>query len=377
MVAPCYYPVKGGTETTVRNLAMTLNKNGIQTDVMTFNVNQTRKPKWQGKTEKIDGITIYRIPALDWIPVVHSARVTAGVNFIPGKFTNLLKNYDIIHFHELELSFPFFSFTVKKPKIIHLHGIDYNFLKKHHISRFLLKHLAHVYISISKQMKKELVTLGIPENRILYLPNSIDTNLFSPSQSKKEDNLLLFVGRISAGKGLHILIKSLQYLKESVCVAIIGPSDWDVNYYQNILKLIEKENKRGKHEIKYLGAMDQTELVEWYQKASLFILPSFAEGFPVTVLEALSCKTPAIATPVGGIPEIIKNHKTGILIPTGDCARLAEEIQYLLENKDVRLRMGRKARKYVVNRHSLENACKKLCAIYEQLIDTNKSTESN
>jgi len=366
MVTPCYHPVKGGTETTVRNLAITFNKNKIQTDIMAFNVNQDRKPKWQGKTEKIDGITVYKIPALDWIPIKHSNRITSGVNFIPGRFTNILKNYDIIHFHELELSFPFFSFPVKRPRLIHLHGIDYNFLKKHHTSRFLLKHLANLYISISKQMQKNLVTLGIPENKIVYLPNSIDTNLFTP-QKQKEDNLLLFVGRISPGKGLHILIKSLQYLKEPVRLAIIGPPDWNVNYYQSILRMIEKENWKGKHSIQYLGSMEQTELVEWYQKASLFILPSFAEGFPVTILEALSCETPVIATPVGGIPETVENHKTGILVQPNDHARLAEAIQYLLGNKDVRFKMAREGRKRVMNEYSLGIVSKKLCAIYKQL----------
>ena len=375
MVTPCYYPVTGGTETTVRNLAITLNKNGIQTDIMTFNVDQNRKPKWQGKTEKIDEIKVFRIPALNWLWKLHSYRITAGVNFIPGRFEHILKNYDIIHFHEFELSFPFFSFFIKKPKIIHLHGIDYEFLRRHHISRFLLKHLAHVYISISKRMKTELITLGIPKNRIMYLPNSIDTNFFKPSRTQKEENLLLFVGRISASKGLHVLIKSLRYVKRRVRLVIIGPPAWDVNYYQNILRLIERENRKGRHEIRYLGALEPAELVEWYQRASLFILPSFAEGFPVTVLEALACKTPVIATPVGGIPEIIQNYKTGILVPRNDCKKLAKAIQYLLENRDARSRMGQEGRKHVVMSYSLKSACKRLFAIYKQLIDTRKPVE--
>ena len=366
MVSPCYYPVKGGTETTVRNLAIVLNKNHVQTDVMTFNVNQNRKPKWQGKTEKINGIIIYRIPALKWI---NSYRFTAGVNFIPGRFSNILKKYDIIHFHEFELSFPFFSCIVRKPKIIHLHGINYNFLKRHHISRFLLKHLAHLYISISKRMTNELVDLGIPYSKIVYLPNSVDTNLFKPGE-QKEENMLLFVGRISQSKGLHILLESLRRLNDPIRLIIIGPPDWDVNYYQSILKMIADENRRGIHEIKYLGAKEQSELVEWYQKASLFVLPSFIEGFPVTLLEALSCETPVIATPVGGIPEIIKNHQTGLLIPTGDSIRLAKAIQYLLENEDVRLKMGYEGRTFVTKHYSLEATVKKLIVIYERLIES-------
>jgi glycosyltransferase involved in cell wall biosynthesis len=368
MVSPCYYPVKGGTETIVRNLAITLNKNKVQTDVMAFNVNQARKPGWQGKIEKIDGITVYKIPALNWIPIKHSNRITSGVNFIPGRFTNILKNYDIIHFHEFELSFPFFSFPIKKPKLLHLHGIDYNFLRKHHISRFLLKHLAHIYISISKRMEKELTTLGIPKNKIVYLPNSIDTDLFKQPK-QKEDNMLLYVGRISKGKGLRILIKSLQYLKEPVRLIIIGPLDWDVNYCQSILSLIENENHKGKHEITYLGAMDQAELVEWYQRTSIFILPSFGEGFPVTILEALACETPVIATPVGGIPEIVQNQENGILVPPNNPLKLAEAIQYLIDNKAVRVRMGKEGRKRVMEVFSLNVTVKKLNHIYETILN--------
>jgi glycosyltransferase involved in cell wall biosynthesis len=363
MVTPCYYPVKGGTETIVRNLAIELNKNKIRTDVMTFNVDQNRKPKWHGKKERIDGIKVFRIPALE---LIRSYRVRSGINFIPGRFTYILKNYDIIHFHEFELSFPFFSFLIKKPKIIHLHGIDYNFLKWHHISRYLLKHLAHIYIAISKKMKEELLTLGISKDKIVYLPNSVDTDLFKP-QNQKENNMLLFIGRITASKGLHILMKSLQYIKEPIRLVIIGLPHWDLNYFQSVLGLIEKENRKGKHEIIYLGAKNQAELVEWYQKSSILILPSFYEGFPLTVLEAQVCETPVIATPVGGIPEIIKNNQTGILIPRNNPICLAEAVQYLLENEDVRYKMGQIGREHVIKEYSLHSTVKKLITIYKQI----------
>ncbi|MEM2970108.1 MAG: glycosyltransferase family 4 protein [Candidatus Bathyarchaeia archaeon] len=368
MITPCYYPVRGGTETIVRNLAITLNKNGIQTDVMTFNVNQNRKPKWRGETEKIDGISVFRIPALNWLWKLHSTRITAGVNFVPGRFVNILKNYDILHFHEFELSFPFFSLLIKKPKLLHLHGINFNFLKRHHISRLLLKHVAQMYISISRQMTRELIALGLQDSRISYVPNGIDTNFFKPAKPK-EENLLLYVGRISELKGLHILIKTLKHLKENVHLVIIGPPDWDITYYQNLLYSIEKENSKGRHKIDYLGAMEQSEIVKWYQKASLLVLPSYAEGFPVTILEALSCETPVIATPVGGVPEIIENNKTGLLVPPGDHKLLAEALTYLLENETIRFRMASEGRKMIRERYSIETACKKLLATYNQIKD--------
>jgi glycosyltransferase involved in cell wall biosynthesis len=368
MVTPGFHPIKGGTETIVRNLSMELNRIGVHTDVMTFNMDQKYAPKWRGKIEKIEGITVFKIPALNWLPIEHSPRITLGVNLIPGRFTNLLKEYNIIHFHELDFSFPLFSFFVRKPKIFHLHGIDVNFLKRYHLSRVILKHVADYYISISRQIERNLLELGISRDRILYLPNAVNGELFRP-HGEKEDNLILFVGRISFEKGLHVLLDSLRDLKKSVSLVIIGPAT-SLNYYQDILKRIEKENQRGKHRITYLGALDQPEVAKWCQKASILILPSFSEGFPVVILEALSCETPVIATPVGGIPEVVKNRENGILVPQNDPFKLAETIQFLLENEDMRIKFGHEGRELVVKEFSLKTVVSKLTRIYEQMLNS-------
>jgi glycosyltransferase involved in cell wall biosynthesis len=368
MVSPCYYPVKGGTETVVRNLSISLNKIGVHTDVMTFNMDRKWNPKWQGKTEELDGITVFRIPGLNWLPFAHSYRNTMGVNLIPGRFTNILEDYDIIHFHEFDFSFLLFTYLVRKPKIIHLHGAILSKNPKLYgpTTRILIKCLPDLYITISTQMKDDLQFLGISKEKIVYLPNSIDTRLFTPNR-EKEDNLLLFVGRITSSKGLHVLLKSLDYLRSSVRLVIIGPTDSDTDYYQNLLKITEKEKRKGKHEIRFLGAMEQGDIISWYRKASIFVLPSFWEGSPVTVIEALSCETPVVATPVGGIPEVVKDDENGILIPPNDPVALARAIQYLLENKEVRTKFGREGRKRIIKYYSLEASVEKLCGIYKQL----------
>jgi len=137
-----------------------------------------------------------------------------------------------------------------------------------------------------------------------------------------------------------------------------------------MLKLMEKENQKGKHEIRYLGAMEQADVIKWYQKASIFILPSFAEGFPVTILEALSSETPVIATSVGGIPEVVKNHENGILVSLNDSTSLAEAIQYLLQNEEIRIKFGHEGRERAIKDYSLEAVAGKLCKIYKKLIDS-------
>jgi len=365
MVIPGFYPIRGGAETIVKELSIKLNSMRIQTDVMAFNMDKKWNPKWRRKIEVVDGIKVFKIPALKLLP--SSPRVNMNVNLIPGNFADIIKKYDIIHFHEAELSFPLFSFLIKKPKILHLHGIRVDFIERYHIYRIMFKYVANYYIAITKEMKDDLIKLGICQSRIIYLPNAINTKLFHPDINKKEDNLILYLGRITPVKGLHILLNSLRYLKNSVRLVIIGPAN-DLKYREIIMKLIEKENRRGKNQVKYLGVLPLKEAITFYQRATVFILPSYWEAFPVTILEALSCETPVIATPVGGISEIIENYETGILVPPGNPIQLAEAIDYLLENEDVRLKMACEGRKLVKEQYSLENACERLCSIYEQLI---------
>lgn len=368
MVTPGFHPIKGGTETMVRNFSIELNKIGVHADVMTFNMDRKWSPKWRGKIEKINGITVFKVPALNWLPV-NSPRINLGINFIPGRFRHLMAEYDIIHFHEAEFSFPLFSYFTRKPKILHLHGIVFDYFKRYHLSRYILNHIADLYLSITKQMKEELIMLGIPKDKITYFPNSVDLKIFKPGQ-KKANNTVLYVGRISPTKGLHVLLKSLNYIESSVHLVVIGPSDWNHGYYHNILRLIEDENKKGKHRITYLGALNQKDIIEWYQRASVFVSPSLLEGFGIVILEALSCETPVVSTYAGGIPEIVKNGENGILVPVNNPLKLAEAINYLLENKDVRVKFGKAGRKWVIRNFSLETTANKLYNIYESLLNS-------
>lgn len=334
---------------------------------MTFNMNSKWNARWCWEIQKIDGFTVYKVPGLNWLLIEHSFRNTQGINLIPARFWHVAKKYDLLHFHELELSFPAFSLFVKKPKILHLHGFNPDILERNVIGKTIFKRVADLYIAITKQMEEDLIKVGIPENKITYLPNAINTNFFRPVKNK-QSNLVLFIGRITYGKGVHILIRALNYLRTPICLVIIGPMDNDHDYCQKLLNVIQKENSKNKHKIMYLGPLDQKDILKWYQRASILILPSFWEAFPVVILEALACETAVIATSVGGVQDIIKNKETGILVKPGNSFQLANTIQYLLDNDDIRRKIASKGREQVINQYSLEVVSRKLCDIYSQLL---------
>jgi glycosyltransferase involved in cell wall biosynthesis len=367
MTTPAYYPVKGGTETVVRNLSTRLNQEGIPTDVMTFNMRRKWAAIWREERTVIDGVNVLRIPGLNWFPFAHSPRITMGVNLIPGRFANHLKNYDIVHFHEADFSFPLFSSLTRKPKILHLHGLDANFFKRYFLSRFILTHVADLYLSLTKCMKEELIDLGLDSDRIIVLPNGIDTEAFSPSKREKQSDLILFVGRISFDKGLHILLRSLALLEKPTHLVIIGPPDWNKTYFETVMRLIQDENKKGHHRVTYLGERDPSDLIKWYRKASMLVLPSLGEAFGMVNLEALSCGTPVVATNVGGVSEVVLNEKNGLTVPPGNPEKLADAIRYLQDNEKLGKRFGELGRARVIRNFSSDVILGKLRRIYEKL----------
>lgn len=376
MVTPYYFPILGGTEILIQNLSVKLNEIGVPTDVLTFNFSSSKAksmiPLWRRKNEEIDGVNIVGIPALNLLPWhMHSDKMNFMINFIPGRFASILKNYDIIHFHnDVDLSFPFFSFSVKKPKIFHCHLLNttYNLYRRNFISRHILRNVADIYIAVSKYLVNLFVELGIPQTKVRLLPNGIDVNQFRPDRESKIDGLLLFVGRLDPSKGLHFLLNALGYLKIPVQLMIIGPLGGNLAYNKKILSLIKKINEKNFHKVMYVGPQKRTEIITWYQKASIAVLPSLYESFPIVNLEALSCETPVIASNVGGISEAVLNYKNGILVSPGNIYELAQSIQYLLDNEKIRKKFGEEGRKWMVKNFSLEILMERLLQIYDELI---------
>lgn len=371
MLTPSYEPIIGGTETLVKNLATHLNKIGVHTDVLTFNMDKKWEPRWKWEIREENGFKVYRIPASNpFKRIPNPMGIFFKMNVIPNpSFRKIVKEYDILHFHDdVDLTFPLFSYFVKKLKVFHCHTIQdtFNSYKKNSFCRYMLIRATNKYISNSKSTMDFSCKLGIEKDKIEILPNGVDIDRFKPD-NQRDESLLLFVGRISKRKGIHILLDALNFLDAAVSLVIIGPNSND-QYSREIFTQIEEKNKKGKHDIVYLGSVNLDDLVKWYQKASIFVCPSTIEPFGIVNVEALSCETPVVASNVDGIPDIVEDHKNGILVPPNDPVKLAEAIQYLLDNEDVRIKFGKEGRKKVEREFSWDVIARRLCGIYEEMI---------
>ena len=332
MVSPSYLPIKGGVEVFVHNITEKLNQVGIQTDVLTFNMNNRWAPKWQRIEENANGFHVTREAAVNFFYKIGKDPFGRFLNINAFPKIDWIKdfgNYDIIHYHdEGDLSFPFFSLLNRRNKIYQCHGMEsrYGFYLKHPLSKYIFKKSAQVFVVPSRSGKEAILRLGFDKSKIRVIPLGVKVERFIPG-NYKEENMLLFVGRIEVYKGLHILLESLSLLKDSIHLVIIGPMfnnprSYNYEYCQMITRQIEKINMQKRHKITYIGPLDQDQLLFWYQKASIFVCPSFMEAFGIVNLEALSCETPVVASNVGGIRDVILDHQDGILIPSKNPEKL-------------------------------------------------------
>lgn len=371
VVVPSYAPIVGGTETFVRKLAIKLNAMGIYTDIMTFNMNEKWKPVCR-EAKETDGFKVFKIPAFNpfsFFPINPLSWIL-GANVIPKpNFTKRFENYDIIHFcDEVDLSLPLFSIFAQKPKIMQcltpsaLESIGRNYFKKK-----IFRQVADFYIISFSFQIKVFSDMGIPTFKISTLTSSgVDLETFRPDETKKLDDLILFVGRITEMKGVHILLQALSYLKIPTQMAVIGPIDRDnPRYTERVERMCHSINKKGTHKVKFLGSLNENDLVLWYQKATMLVRPDL-EGISggLTSLEALACGTPVIGT--GN--DVVKDGVNGILVPPSNAKKLADALELLLENKELRKKYGNEGRSMVELHFSFDLLVKNLVQIYEKLL---------
>lgn len=228
------------------------------------------------------------------------------------------------------------------------------------------------YITASNWMKEQIIKeypkLG---GKIFVIHNAVNTELFSPDYSnhdsciiKDDRNIVLFVGRLIALKGFNILIHAaVKVLKErkNIIFLFLGPGD-PTSYLKEVdMRILESG-------FKFLGYVSYGDIAKYYRCADIFVLPSFSENLPMTLLEAMASGVPVIASKVGGIPEVVENYKEGILIPPGSVNDLVDSILHLIDNPDLRRRMGRNAREKVEDKFNWDIAIRKTLKAYENVL---------
>lgn len=175
-------------------------------------------------------------------------------------------------------------------------------------------------------------------------------------------NRLVCVGRLCEQKGQLLLVDAIGHLtSEGTNVELVLAGDGEMR--NNIEKRIADLNLTDR--ISITGWVDSDRIVHEIKQARALVLPSFAEGIPVVLMEAMGLERPVISTYVGGVPELVKDGVSGWLIPAGDLAALVQAIKACLETSDDALAtMGRNARHTALKDHNIETECEKLANLF-------------
>jgi glycosyltransferase involved in cell wall biosynthesis len=212
-----------------------------------------------------------------------------------------------------------------------------------------------VYISPSMFLKNKLEEMGFT-HEIVHLPNFVDLGEYSPQYNWQQRSIVYF-GRLSPEKGLSTLLEAVKGL--NVQLKVIG--DGPIRQELEKKAVVERINN-----VLFVGYKSGKELQKEIQNAMAAVTPSqWYENNPRTVIESFALGKPVIGARIGGIPELVKDGKTGYIFESGSVNELRSKINLLIEDPDKAIKMGRAARKYVEKELCSERHYGQLMEIYE------------
>lgn len=199
-----------------------------------------------------------------------------------------------------------------------------------------------VPVALSPEVRNTVLSFyGLDENRVPMIFNGVDLNKCLPktSYALSEPAVLLHIGRFNEQKNHKGLLEAFSLIVQSCpncCLQLVGDGDLqeDMKTYAKTLGVQEK--------VSFLGS--QTNIYPFLQEADIFLLPSKFEGMPMTIIEAMGTGLPIVASAVGGVPDMLEDHTSGILIPCEPEAT-AHAVLELLEQENLRKKLGTTALK--------------------------------
>lgn len=234
---------------------------------------------------------------------------------------------------------------------------------------------------VSNAVKHDVIeSYGINPEKVRVVYNGVDADCFSPEASAPRPGqiaklegkkIILFVGHFGLRKGIFYLIRAMKHVRSEVpdahLVCVGGTPAWLGR--TNLEQMLRGEMRQNGVEgcVTLLDAVKNTELTGFYQNSEVFVLPTYYEAFPKVVIEAMACGKPVVATKTGGIPELVSDGETGMLVPFGSPEAISEKLISLLEDGELRAAMGRRGRERVERMFTWHAVAQRTKSAYDEL----------
>lgn len=267
------------------------------------------------------------------------------------------------------------------PVIIHAHLQDTlssnSFIRSYQniMNYWTSRKCCDAIIAVSHQVKDALIAEGFDSHKFHVVHNGtpvntldkIDSNIRSELNIPEDIPVVIHIGRLCKSKGQHLLLQAaanLHQLGQEAVYLIVGKDLEQDGAYLNYLKDMAQELGIN-DSVRFLG--HRADISQLLTLSDLLVLPSYTEGLPLVILEAMAAGLAVVATPVGGIPEVVIEKETGFLVPVEDVQALGDAIFKLLQNPNLKYEMGNKGLEMVNENLSLEKMCEEVFDIYKQV----------
>ncbi len=369
MISQTYAPFTGGVASQVATLASTLHQQGIAVSVLTRHMPET--PTF----EYLAGIPVYRVAST-------GPRLIASLIFI-WRLLRLLRHLqpDVIHAHELLL--PTTVAVIAKwllgiPVVVTVHSSgaalgEIARLRRAPLGALRLASLRRSvdrFVAISRVIDQEMAAAGIDQRQRIAIPNGIDMRHFAPLTLAEKNMLcqrlnltgtpiIVYTGRLASEKRVQYLLEMWPEIRQhhpTANLLLVGDGP----------EAAALQAMAGEGVVFVGGVQD---VAPYLQAADIFVLPSVAEGFSLSTLEALATGLPVVATAVGAIPEFVTNGQNGCIVPPDDFVALQSALLKLLAEPACWPYYGECGRSRVVQAYGLSTVTTQLQQLYFDLAD--------
>ena len=396
-----YYPVIGGGETQARLLAEGLVANGFSVILLTRRSDPTLK-----KVEQFGEVTVYRLPPvgrgqlkkwglmLSSVPLLIKLQRQYDVIFVSGfrivgmaavLVSKLFGKACVLKADSQgEMSGEFFREGLAK---VGASPSGWPFRLFLGVRNLVLKR-ADAFTAISADIATELTTVGVPPTAIQMIPNSVDTTLFCPVSERRkgdlrdklglpqEGKIAIYTGRLVSYKGLPLLLRVWQVIQEQhpeAYLVLVGTGGLDIHNCEADLRAYAEANGL-QDSVHFTGSVHAQRVLEYLQAADLFVFPTENDAFPSSLVEAMTCRLPVIATPVGAIKTIVTHQKNGLVVQPGDFQQLCEAIEMLLTDPKLAAQLGQAGWQTVQDNYSAEIVTRKYINVFHQVANAAEVT---
>ena len=242
-----------------------------------------------------------------------------------------------------------------------------------------LRRWADRIMILNEGMRAEAIAARLPADKLVWMPNPVDTEIFRPAGDAERRRLraehdlpadalvIIYTGRLAPEKSLHLLMEAfvtVSWQRAEAYLVLVGDGPMKS-------ALIEQTSRLGCAErTRFVGRVDPSEIPRWLQIADVFALVSLNEGFPCALVEAMSAGLASVVSDIPANQQLVESEKHGLLPPAGDVQATAAALMRLLEDRELRGRMGADARRSVQEKYAIERVLERYEALLGETVRT-------